>query len=296
MKKTLLIVMVMALVICLSAGAASAKSDNGKGIGQEKVLNLQTSVTQDFTDVEGHWAKWVIKKAQARGIFEGFGDNTFRPEEPLTKAQAFVLLDKMTADNEDDDGDVDEDDDADEEDDDGDIDEDDDADEEEDDDGDVDEDDDADDEDDDGDVDEDDDADDENVPGWAKNSVQKAVYNGYIKRFNSEKQCERAYFMIMVAQVMEDEGDEDGDIPILPELPEGYENPFKDLDDIENIFTGEDYEALDMEPSEMYEYLLRLHEAGIIKGSDGNLNPKGALKRSEMAVLIDAVTPYLDED
>jgi hypothetical protein len=286
LKKILLIVVVMALVICLSAGAASAKSDNGKGLGQGQGqgLELQKSETQDFTDVEGHWAKWVIKKAQARGIFEGFEDNTFRPEEPLTKAQAFVLLDKMTADDEDDDGDVDEDDDADDEDDDGDVDEDDD--------------DDADDNDDDGDIDEDDDADDEDddVPGWAKNSVHKAVYNGYIKRFNSDKQCERAYFMIMVAQVMEDEGNEDGDIPVLPELPEGYENPFQDLDDYENLFTGEDYEALDMEPSEMYEYLLRLHEAGIIKGSDGNLNPKGSLKRAEMAVLIDAVTPYFDED
>lgn len=266
LKKTLLIVVVMALVICLSAGLASAKSDNGNGQGQGQGLNQQTSETQEFTDIEGHWAKMVIKKAQARGIFEGFGDNTFRPEDPLTKAQAFVLLDKMTTDDEDD-----------------------------------------------GDVDEDDDADDEDAPGWvknsvrkgvydvdaaaygdappwARNSVQKAVYSGLIKRFNSDKQCERAYYLVLLAKDLEDENN-------LPDLPDGYVNPFKDLSIDDDPFNGADYNELDLTSLEIYDYLLRLQVAGIVKGTDGgNLNPNGALKRAEMAVLIDQLDQYKNKN
>lgn len=248
LKKTLLIVVVMALVICLSAGLASAKSDNGNGQG----LILQTSGAQDFTDIEGHWAKMVIKKAQARGIFEGFGDNTFRPEDPLTKAQAFVLLDKMTADDEDAPGwvknsvrkgvyDVDA-------------------------------------------------AAYGDAPPWARNSVQKAVYSGLIKRFNSDKQCERAYYLVLLAKDLEDENN-------LPDLPDGYVNPFKDLSIDDDPFNGADYNELDLTSLEIYDYLLRLQVAGIVKGTDGgNLNPNGALKRAEMAVLIDQLDQYKNKN
>lgn len=75
MKKTLLVVVVMALIIGLTAGVALAKSDNAKGQGQGQELLLQPE-TQEFTDVEGHWAAWAINKAKARGIFEGYGDGT----------------------------------------------------------------------------------------------------------------------------------------------------------------------------------------------------------------------------
>jgi hypothetical protein len=249
LRKTLLIVVIMALIIGLCAGVASAKPGNGKGLGQAQgqELDLQQPDTQEFTDVDNHWANWAIKKVQKKGLFEGYGDGTFGPEEIMTKAQAMVLLDKLTPENED-------------------------------------EDDDADDEDDDADVDDDSD----NVPGWAKNSVKKAVYNGYIKRFHSEKQCERAYIFAAYAKMLEDED-------LLPELPDGFVNPFADLDDYENLFTGEDYEELDLTPSEIYEYLMRLHLAGIIKGSEGNLNVNSGIKRAEMAVLTGQIEDFINK-
>lgn len=201
LRKTLLVVVIMALIIGLCAGVASAKPGNGKGKGLEKApgqqMKLQQVEPQEFTDVQNHWAKWAIKKAQKKGFLEGYGDGTFGPEDVMTKAQAMVLLGKLTPDNEEGD-------------------------------------------DDDAGVDDDSDG----VPGWAKHSVHQAVYHGYIKRFHSEKQCERAYIFVLYARMLEDKD-------LLDPLPEGYVNPFADLDDYENLFTGKDYEELGLTPSEI---------------------------------------------
>lgn len=250
MRKTLLVVVIMALIIGLCAGVASANPGNGKGLGKApgQQMKLQQAEPQEFADVQNHWAKWAIKKAQQKGFLEGYGDGTFGPEDVMTKAQAMVLLGKLTPDN--DDGD-----------------------------------DDADDEDDDADVDDDNNG----VPGWAKHSVQKAVYHGYIKRFHSEKQCERAYIFVLYAKMLEDKD-------LLPELPDGFVNPFADLDDYDNLFAGEDYEELDLTPTEIYEYLMRLHLAGIIKGSEGNLNVNSGIKRAEMAVLTGQIDLFINKN
>lgn len=46
-----------------------------------------------FRDVPSDfWARSVIYKAQAQGFIAGFPDNTFRPNDPMTRAQAFVAL------------------------------------------------------------------------------------------------------------------------------------------------------------------------------------------------------------
>ncbi|MBT9316504.1 S-layer homology domain-containing protein [Leptothoe spongobia] len=46
-----------------------------------------------FKDVvSDFWARSVIYQAQAQGFIAGFPDNTFRPNDPMTRAQAFVAL------------------------------------------------------------------------------------------------------------------------------------------------------------------------------------------------------------
>ena len=46
-----------------------------------------------FQDVaSGFWARGVIYQAQAQGFIAGFPDNTFRPNDPMTRAQAIVAL------------------------------------------------------------------------------------------------------------------------------------------------------------------------------------------------------------
>lgn len=48
--------------------------------------------TPDFTDVKGHWAKDYINKAVKQGIASGYSDNTFKPNQSLTRAQAVSIL------------------------------------------------------------------------------------------------------------------------------------------------------------------------------------------------------------
>ncbi|MDN4606571.1 S-layer homology domain-containing protein [Sporosarcina highlanderae] len=45
-----------------------------------------------FSDTENHWAKPFISAAVERGVFKGYADGTFRPDEQLTRAQAAAIL------------------------------------------------------------------------------------------------------------------------------------------------------------------------------------------------------------
>lgn len=51
-------------------------------------ISRYTGVTDNmFTDIDNHWAKEYIEEAAKDGIVNGFQDGTFRPDEPLTRAQ-----------------------------------------------------------------------------------------------------------------------------------------------------------------------------------------------------------------
>lgn len=45
-----------------------------------------------FTDIENHWAKNCIEKLGEKQILTGYPDNTFRPDEPVTRAEYATLL------------------------------------------------------------------------------------------------------------------------------------------------------------------------------------------------------------
>ncbi|GEM_PF-1315729 len=42
-------------------------------------------------DIEGRWSEKDVKEAVSDGVFAGYPDGTFKPEEPLTREQAAVL-------------------------------------------------------------------------------------------------------------------------------------------------------------------------------------------------------------
>lgn len=46
----------------------------------------------DFTDVKGHWGEDAILRSVEEGLFKGYPDNTFRPDEPVTRAQFVTVL------------------------------------------------------------------------------------------------------------------------------------------------------------------------------------------------------------
>ena len=60
----------------------------------EEVIDVSESEKQ-FTDIDHHWAKESIQKQVSKGRLEGFPDGTFRPDEPVTRAQLAVILDRL---------------------------------------------------------------------------------------------------------------------------------------------------------------------------------------------------------
>ena len=48
-----------------------------------------------FSDVSGHWAANSIRTAAAYGWINGDGDGTFRPNDPITRAEAASIVNKM---------------------------------------------------------------------------------------------------------------------------------------------------------------------------------------------------------
>jgi len=45
-----------------------------------------------FTDISGHWAEKVILELAGKGLLAGYPDGTFRPENPITRAEVTALL------------------------------------------------------------------------------------------------------------------------------------------------------------------------------------------------------------
>lgn len=46
-------------------------------------------------DVKGHWAEASIRKAMEKGVIKEYTDGTFKPDEPVTRAQLAVILDRL---------------------------------------------------------------------------------------------------------------------------------------------------------------------------------------------------------
>jgi len=45
-----------------------------------------------YTDIEGHYAEKHIEKLAEYGVVNGYEDGTFRPDEPITRGQAAVMV------------------------------------------------------------------------------------------------------------------------------------------------------------------------------------------------------------
>ncbi|MFZ5899813.1 MAG: S-layer homology domain-containing protein [Bacillota bacterium] len=128
-----------------------------------------------FSDTRYHWAKESIEKLAALGVVNGYEDGRFRPESPVTQAEAVSLVMSIAVD----DGNA------------------------------VDEDEDETDESagEDEAAEEDEDVDEEDlegVPAWAKGQVKKAAMKGVINlnRFHSHVQASRAQVAVAVAKAL----------------------------------------------------------------------------------------------
>lgn len=47
---------------------------------------------EKFADISGHWAEQTIEELAEMGIAHGGTDGNFRPDEPITRAEAATLV------------------------------------------------------------------------------------------------------------------------------------------------------------------------------------------------------------
>lgn len=56
------------------------------------VQNPPGGVVSSFRDVQGHWAAADIERLRASGLTSGYADGTFKPQNPISRAELAVLL------------------------------------------------------------------------------------------------------------------------------------------------------------------------------------------------------------
>jgi len=52
-------------------------------------------IVDEFTDVQGHWAEAEIHESAAHGWIRGYEDNTFKPDQFITRAEAMTMINRV---------------------------------------------------------------------------------------------------------------------------------------------------------------------------------------------------------
>ncbi|WP_134704139.1 S-layer homology domain-containing protein [Ammoniphilus sp. YIM 78166] len=78
------------------AGAIEAKENNGNGNNGKALgkANQQVKAAKQLKlkDIDNHWAKRTLELMTALEIVKGYDDNTFRPQNNVTQAEAIVMV------------------------------------------------------------------------------------------------------------------------------------------------------------------------------------------------------------
>lgn len=53
---------------------------------------INSSNDTDFNDIKNHWAKDTIEKWKDKGVISGYPDGTFKPDNPVTRAELAKIL------------------------------------------------------------------------------------------------------------------------------------------------------------------------------------------------------------
>lgn len=60
--------------------------------GQVLLGSVIATIPAPFTDIEGHWAQDYIDIVYTLGYIQGYEDNTFKPNQPISRAEASKLI------------------------------------------------------------------------------------------------------------------------------------------------------------------------------------------------------------
>lgn len=118
MKRILILIMTGLLVLALSAGAAWANPGNAqKEKVKAKLKAMQMYKVQykameqgevsvkgnKFKDIDNHWGSAPIQRMTAVGLFTGYDDGTFKPNNNISQAEMIALLMRLVDTNRNDD-------------------------------------------------------------------------------------------------------------------------------------------------------------------------------------------------
>lgn len=75
-------------------GGRESGSGSSKGFTGEYSINanLESSESLTFYDISNHWSRAVVEALAEKGIVSGFEDNSFRPENKVTRAEFAKLI------------------------------------------------------------------------------------------------------------------------------------------------------------------------------------------------------------
>jgi hypothetical protein len=76
-KKILIFILVVSMILAMPLSAFSQ------------------SETLSYSDIEGHWAQHMIEEFTALGYLEGYRDGSFRPDYPITRAEAGAFVARL---------------------------------------------------------------------------------------------------------------------------------------------------------------------------------------------------------
>ncbi|WP_204603745.1 S-layer homology domain-containing protein [Cohnella boryungensis] len=58
-------------------------------------LKLNDAATTNAKDTKGHWAEQTIARVMKSGVMTGYPDGSFKPDQPLTRAEAVTILNRL---------------------------------------------------------------------------------------------------------------------------------------------------------------------------------------------------------
>lgn len=61
-----------------------------------RFFEVEVEIERDyFSDIADHWANYEINRAYILGLVEGYPDGSFRPDQPITRAEAMTLMNRV---------------------------------------------------------------------------------------------------------------------------------------------------------------------------------------------------------
>ena len=66
-----------------------------KAIAEGFKVKKKEGVSVSFTDIQNHWAKKEIEKVASAGIINGYADNSFKPDKPVTRAELAAVISRL---------------------------------------------------------------------------------------------------------------------------------------------------------------------------------------------------------